>query len=740
MLSLQHTLLSSTTYRFHAIIVAMEEKYLKIAQELGVSLKQIDTVLALTAEGNTIPFIARYRKDVTGNLDEVVIKSIIDRDKALTALADRKATVLAKIEEQGKLTDQLRQAIEEAEKLADVEELYLPYKEKRRTKATVAREAGLFPLARLILQNVADLEEQAASFICEGFDTAQACLAGAVDILVEAISEDNKLRAWVYHEVQTNSSLTSELKDQEADEKEVFQIYYDFSEKVVKMQGYKTLAINRGEKLGVLKVSFEHNLDKMIRFFELRFPQSNSYIKDVIQQAIKKKILPAMERRIRTELTEEAEEGAIQLFSKNLRNLLLVSPLKGKIVLGFDPAFRTGAKLAVVDQTGKLLTTQVIYPVEPAGQRQIAQAKKDLADLIGQYQVEIIAIGNGTASRESEAFVADLLKDFPAVSYVIVNESGASVYSASELARYEFPDLPVEKRSAISIARRLQDPLAELVKIDPKSIGVGQYQHDVNQKSLSESLDFVVDTVVNQVGVNVNTASPALLAHVAGLNKTISENIVKYREENGALTSRQQLKKVPRLGDKAFEQAAGFLRIPDATNFLDNTGVHPESYKAVENLLELLAIDHLDEAAQEKLKQVAIADTAERIGVGQETLKDIIADLLKPGRDLRDDFEAPVLRQDVLDVKDLVVGQELQGTVRNIVDFGAFVDIGVHEDGLVHISRMVKRKRDKNGRQQALPHPSEVLAVGEIVTVWVVEVDIKRNRIGLSLLKTNGSE
>ncbi|MGQ7425001.1 Tex family protein [Streptococcus suis] len=718
----------------------MEEKYLKIAQELGVNLKQIDTVLSLTAEGNTIPFIARYRKDVTGNLDEVVIKSIIDRDKALTALAERKATVLAKIEEQGKLTDQLRQAIEKAEKLADVEELYLPYKEKRRTKATVAREAGLFPLARLILQNVADLEEQAASFICEGFDTAQACLAGAVDILVEAISEDNKLRAWVYHEVQTNSSLTSELKDQEADEKEVFQIYYDFSEKVAKMQGYKTLAINRGEKLGVLKVSFEHNVDKMVRFFELRFPQSNSYIKDVIQQAIKKKILPAMERRIRTELTEEAEEGAIQLFSKNLRNLLLVSPLKGKVVLGFDPAFRTGAKLAVVDQTGKLLTTQVIYPVEPAGQRQIAQAKKDLADLIGQYQVEIIAIGNGTASRESEAFVADLLKDFPEVSYVIVNESGASVYSASELARHEFPDLPVEKRSAISIARRLQDPLAELVKIDPKSIGVGQYQHDVNQKSLSESLDFVVDTVVNQVGVNVNTASPALLAHVAGLNKTISENIVKYREENGALTSRQQLKKVPRLGDKAFEQAAGFLRIPDATNFLDNTGVHPESYKAVENLLELLAIDHLDEAAQEKLKQVVIADTAEKIGVGQETLKDIIADLLKPGRDLRDDFEAPVLRQDVLDVKDLVVGQELQGTVRNIVDFGAFVDIGVHEDGLIHISRMVKRKRDKNGRQQALPHPSEVLAVGEIVTVWVVEVDIKRNRIGLSLLKPNGFE
>ncbi|HFI0934807.1 TPA: Tex family protein [Streptococcus suis] len=716
----------------------MEEKYMKIAQELGVSLKQIDTVLTLTAEGNTIPFIARYRKEATGNLDEVLIKAIIDRDKALTALADRKATVLTKIEEQGKLTDQLRQAIEEAEKLADVEELYLPYKEKRRTKATVAREAGLFPLARLILQYGADLETQAASFVTEGFDTPTACLVGAVDILVEALAEDAKLRSWVYHEILTNSRLISEVKDQDSDEKAVFEIYYEFAEKIAKMQGYQTLAINRGEKLGILKVGFQHNLDKMIRFFELRFPQQNAHIQEVISQALKKKIIPAMERRIRTELTEQAEEGAIQLFSKNLRNLLLVSPLKGKVVLGFDPAFRTGAKLAVVDQTGKLLTTQVIHPVKPASHAQIAQAKQDLANLIGQYQVEIIAIGNGTASRESESFVADLLKDFPQVSYVIVNESGASVYSASELARQEFPDLTVEKRSAISIARRLQDPLAELVKIDPKSIGVGQYQHDVNQKLLSESLDFVVDTVVNQVGVNVNTASPALLAHVAGLNKTISENIVKYREEHGALTTRQELKKVPRLGDKAFEQAAGFLRIPNGTNLLDNTGVHPESYKAVENLLAHLAIDHLDSAAQEKLATVSVADMAETLGIGQETLKDIIADLLKPGRDLRDDFEAPVLRQDVLDVKDLKVGQELQGTVRNIVDFGAFVDIGVHEDGLIHISRMVKRKRDAKGRLMAQPHPSEILAVGEIVTVWVTEVDIKRNRIGLSLLKPHG--
>lgn len=698
---------------------------MKIAQELGVNLKQIDTVLTLTAEGNTIPFIARYRKEVTGNLDEVVIKAIIDRDKALTALADRKVTVLAKIEEQGKLTDQLRHAIEEAEKLADVEELYLPFKEKRRTKATIAREAGLFPLARLILQNVADLEEQAAGFICEGFATAQACLAGAVDILVEAISEDTKLRSWTYNEIQTHSSLYSELKDQEADEKLVFQMYYEFSEKVAKMQGYRTLALNRGEKLGALKVGFDHNLDKVLRFFELRFPQKNVYIAEAINQAVKKKIIPAMERRIRTELTESAEAGAIALFSDNLRNLLLVPPLKGKMVLGFDPAFRTGAKLAVVDQTGKLLTTQVIYPVKPASQVQIAQAKKDLVAILGQYQVEIIAIGNGTASRESEAFVADLLKDFPAVSYVIVNESGASVYSASELARTEFPDLTVEKRSAISIARRLQDPLAELVKIDPKSIGVGQYQHDVNQKLLSESLDFVVDTVVNQVGVNVNTASPALLAHVAGLNKTISENIVKYREENGALTSRQQLKKVPRLGDKAFEQAAGFLRIPDGTNFLDNTGVHPESYKAVEELLGLLAVDHLDSRAQERLAEVDIASMSEKIGVGQETLKDIIADLLKPGRDMRDDFAAPVLRQDVLDFKDLKIGQKLEGVVRNVVDFGAFVDIGIHEDGLIHISNMSKN---------FIKHPSQVVSVGDLVTVWVHRLDEQREKVNLTLV------
>lgn len=697
----------------------------KIAEALSISLNQIEQVLALTAEGNTIPFIARYRKEVTGNLDEVVIKSIIDMDKSLTTLNERKATILARIEEQGKLTDQLRASIEATEKLADLEELYLPYKEKRRTKATIAREAGLFPLARLILQNAQNLEKAAEPFVTEGFATPQEALAGAVAILVEAMSEDAKLRSWAYNEIWQYSRLVSTVKDEQLDEKKVFQIYYDFSDQVSNMQGYRTLALNRGEKLGVLKVSFEHHLEKMQRFFSVRFKETNPYIEDVINQTIKKKIVPAMERRIRTELSDAAEDGAIHLFSENLRHLLLVSPLKGKMVLGFDPAFRTGAKLAVVDQTGKLLTTQVIYPVAPASQSKIQTAKETLAQLIKTYQVDIIAIGNGTASRESEVFVADVLKDFPNTSYVIVNESGASVYSASELARHEFPDLTVEKRSAISIARRLQDPLAELVKIDPKSIGVGQYQHDVSQKKLSENLDFVVDTVVNQVGVNVNTASPSLLAHVSGLNKTISENIVKYREENGAISSRADIKKVPRLGAKAFEQAAGFLRVPESKNILDNTGVHPESYPAVKKLFKVLDIHDLDEAAKAKLAAVKIPQMAETLAIGQATLKDILADLLKPGRDLRDDFEAPILRQDILDLKDLAIGQKLEGTVRNVVDFGAFVDIGVHEDGLIHISEM---------SETFVNHPSQVVSVGDLVTVWVSKIDLDRHKVNLSLL------
>ena len=707
------------------------EKYEKIAQELGVSLKQIDTVLTLTAEGSTIPFIARYRKDATGNLDEVAIKAIIDMDKSLTALADRKETVLAKIEELGKLTPALKEAIEQAEKLADVEELYLPYKEKRRTKATIAREAGLFPLARMILQDQKDLERAAEEFLSEAFPTVKDAISGAIDILVEAIAEDPQLRNLTYQEIRKHSLITSSLKDESKDEKQVFQIYYDFSEKIANMQGYRTLALNRGEKLGVIKVGFEHPVDRLIRHFEARFKSKNSYIEEVINQALKKKMLPAMERRIRTELTEVAEDGAIQLFSENLRHLLLIAPLKGRMVLGFDPAFRTGAKLAVVDQTGKMLTTQVIYPVAPAKAAQIEAAKEELKRLIRQYSVEIIAIGNGTASRESEAFVAEVLKEVPNVSYVIVNESGASVYSASELARHEFPELTVEKRSAISIARRLQDPLAELVKIDPKSIGVGQYQHDVSQKKLSESLDFVVDTVVNQVGVNINTASPALLSHVAGLNKTISENIVKYREEEGVITSRAQIKKVPRLGAKAFEQAAGFLRIPESENFLDRTGVHPESYPAVKKLFTLLGIREMDEEAQAKLKQIDTVSMAQELEIGPETLKDIVADLLKPGRDLRDSFDAPVLRQDVLDLKDLKIGQKLEGVVRNVVDFGAFVDIGIHEDGLIHISQM---------SQQFIKHPSQVVSVGDLVTVWVYKIDLEREKVNLSLLAPHESD
>ncbi|HHK5583324.1 TPA: Tex family protein [Streptococcus mutans] len=700
----------------------------KIAEDLHLKESQIQKVLDLAAQGNTIPFIARYRKEMTGNLDEVEIKSIIDLDKNLTALAERKATVLAKIEGQGKLTAELQEAIEAASKLADVEELYLPYKEKRRTKATIARENGLFPLARLILQNVSDLEKQAETFVNKTFPTAEKALTGAIDILIEALSDDTKLRSWTYNEIWTNSFILSKVKDQELDEKKVFQIYYDFSEKVAKIQDYRVLALNRGEKLGVLKVYFEHNLDKMARFFKARFKEKSSRIEQVVQAALKKKILPAMERRIRAELTEEAEDGAIKLFSDNLRNLLMIPPLKGKVVLGFDPAFRTGAKLAVVDQTGKLIMTQVIYPVPPASQSKINQAKSELAELIKRYAIEIIAIGNGTASRESEAFVAEILKDFPQVSYVLVNESGASVYSASELARHEFPDLSVEKRSAISIARRLQDPLAELVKIDPKSIGVGQYQHDVGQKKLAENLDFVVETVVNQVGVNVNTASPALLSHVSGLNKTISENIVKYREEKGKIQSRQEIKEVPRLGDKAFEQAAGFLRIPNAKNILDNTGVHPESYAAVEKLFALLEITELDESARSKLRSVAIEKVATEVNLGQETLKDIIADLLKPGRDLRDDFAAPQLRQDVLELSDLKIGQQLEGTIRNVVDFGAFVDIGLHEDGLIHISQMSKN---------FVKHPSQIVAVGDVVTVWVSKIDIERGKVNLSLVALN---
>ena len=706
------------------------ENVKKIAELLNIKNSQVEKVLELTAEGNTVPFIARYRKEATGSLDEVEIKKIIDEDNLLTKLSERKTAVLSKIEELGKLTDSLKAQILAAEKLTEVEDLYLPYKEKRRTKATIAKENGLFPLAQLIVKNSANLEEEAEKFVNENFTSPQKALEGAVDILSEAISEDARLRSWLTGEIKNNSLLTSSLKKDAVDEKQVFQMYYEFSEKVSELPNYRVLALNRGEKLGILSVKFENNEDKILRYFAARFAAKNNPMMQVaIKDAVKKKLIPAMERSIRTELTEKAEASAIEVFGENLKNLLLVAPLKGRVVMGFDPAYRTGAKLAIVDETGKLLMTTVIYPVKPANAGQIAQAKKDLAKFIREYGVNMIAIGNGTASRESESFVAEVLKEnnFSDVYYVIVSESGASVYSASELAREEFPELTVEKRSAISIARRLQDPLAELVKIEPKAIGVGQYQHDVSEKKLTENLDFVVETVVNQVGVNVNTASPSLLSHVAGLNKSLAQNVVKYREENGALKTRAELKKVPRLGAKAFEQAAGFLRIPEGKNFLDNTGVHPESYKVTEQLLAEISADKpvSNEELLTKLSSVNIPEMAEKLGLGQETLTDIINDLQKPGRDLRDSFDAPILRQDVLSAGDLQIGQQLEGVVRNVVDFGAFIDIGIKNDGLAHVSDLSK---------SFVKNPSDVVAVGQIVTVWVKSLDLQRGKINLTLV------
>lgn len=706
------------------------ENVKKIAELLNINNSQVEKVLELTAEGNTVPFIARYRKEATGSLDEVEIKKIIDEDNLLTKLSERKTAVLSKIEELGKLTDSLKAQILAAEKLTEVEDLYLPYKEKRRTKATIAKENGLFPLAQLIVKNSANLEEEAEKFVNENFTSPQKALEGAVDILSEAISEDARLRSWLTGEIKNNSLLTSSLKKDAVDEKQVFQMYYEFSEKVSELPNYRVLALNRGEKLGILSVKFENNEDKILRYFAARFAaQNNPMMQVAIKDAVKKKLIPAMERSIRTELTEKAEASAIEVFGENLKNLLLVAPLKGRVVMGFDPAYRTGAKLAIVDETGKLLMTTVIYPVKPANAGQIAQAKKDLAKFIREYGVNMIAIGNGTASRESESFVAEVLKEnnFSDVYYVIVSESGASVYSASELAREEFPELTVEKRSAISIARRLQDPLAELVKIEPKAIGVGQYQHDVSEKKLTENLDFVVETVVNQVGVNVNTASPSLLSHVAGLNKSLAQNVVKYREENGALKTRAELKKVPRLGAKAFEQAAGFLRIPESKNFLDNTGVHPESYKVTEQLLAEISADKpvSNEELLTKLSSVNIPEMAEKLGLGQETLTDIINDLQKPGRDLRDSFDAPILRQDVLSAGDLQIGQQLEGVVRNVVDFGAFIDIGIKNDGLAHVSDLSK---------SFVKNPSDAVAVGQIVTVWVKSLDLQRGKINLTLV------
>lgn len=702
----------------------------------GINKKQIEQTLKLLLAGNTVPFIARYRKEVTGSLDEVQIKLIEERYQYLMNLNKRKEEIIASISEQGKLTEALKNEIMSATVLQRVEDLYRPFKQKRRTKATIAKENGLQPLADAIFSQASDLviEQLAGQFLNEQIVDITQALAGAHEILAEQIADSAQFRQWIRQYTFNHGVYTSTVKDEILDEKQVYQMYYAFEQPLKTMVSHRTLATNRGEKEGILKVAIVVAAEAIEQYFEKQLItnlQSPAYplIVEAYKDAYKRFIQPAIERELRSELTQRADEQAIDVFGDNLRNLLLQAPLKGKVVMGFDPAYRTGCKLAILDETGKVLAIDVIYPHSPAPKEKQAQAGHKLLDLLEKYQVEMIAIGNGTASRESEQFVADQLKKLKRkVYYVIVNEAGASVYSASEAARMEFPDLQVEQRSAVSIGRRLQDPLAELVKIDPKSVGVGQYQHDVAQKQLNEKLDFVVETVVNQVGVNVNTASSELLTHVAGLNKTIAQNIVTYRQENGLFTNRKQLAKVPRLGPKAFEQAVGFLRIPDGQLILDNTEIHPESYDLTEQLLANCQISLAEigrPATQKKLAELNVSQLAEQLATGVETLNDIIHSLQKPGRDLRDEMEAPLLRSDVLSIEDLQVGMELEGTVRNVIDFGAFVDIGVKQDGLVHISKMSR---------SFVKHPSDVVAVGEIVHVWITQVDREKGRIGLSMI------
>ena len=699
---------------------------------------QIDKVLELLAEGNTVPFIARYRKEMTGSLDEVAIREIEERHAYLTGLVKRKEEVLRIIEEQGKLTDSLAEKIKKAEKMQQVEDLYRPFKQKRRTKATIAKEKGLEPLATWLLSLPTDgsIEVEAKKYINseEELNSVEDCLAGAHEIMAEVISDEPTYREWLREFVWQNGIFATEEKDKSLDETSVYEMYYSFEEPVKKIASHRVLAANRGEKEGVLKAEIKVDETRVFGYLNRQLiKESTSFAVEAVAQAYedsyKRFIGPSIEREIRAELTEKADEQAIAIFGENLRNLLLQSPLKGKVVLGFDPAYRTGCKLAVVDETGKLLAVKVIYPHKPASQARRSEAPKEFIEFIEEYKVEMIAIGNGTASRESELFVSENLKQIKReVFYVIVNEAGASVYSASKIAREEFPDLQVEERSAASIARRLQDPLAELVKIDPKAVGVGQYQHDVSQKRLTEQLDFVVETAVNQVGVNVNTASAQLLQHVSGLNKTTAKNVVIYREENGTFNSRTELKKVPRLGPKAYEQAIGFLRIPDGKNILDNTGIHPESYSIVKGLLKEINISEKDlgtKEATERLNYVAIDQLADTLDIGKETLEDVRKSLLQPGRDMRDEMPAPLLRQDVLSMEDLKAGMELQGTVRNVVDFGAFVDIGVKQDGMVHISKLSNK---------FVKHPTDVVAVGDVVTVWIDSVDLKKQRIALTMI------
>lgn len=710
----------------------------QIAKEIGLSQKHVESVIRLLEDGNTVPFIARYRKEQTGSMDEVQIQTISERWQYIQNLNQRKEEVIRLIAEQDKLTDDLKRKIEQSVKLQEVEDLYRPYKQKRKTKATVAKSKGLEPLADYILTLPQDdrLAATADQYISEEKEvfTREEAIEGAKHIIAEQISDEPTFRKWIRQETFKRGTIKSAAgKSADTDEKNVYEMYYEYEEPIAKVVPHRVLAMNRGEKEDILKVAIEPPADHIKAYLEKQIIKNRSTsVREILQETIedsyKRLIQPAIEREIRKELSEKADEQAIHIFSENLRKLLLQPPMKGKTVLGVDPAFRTGCKLAVSDETGKVLKIDVIYPHAPVNKTKEAHEK--VKKILEQYQVEMVAIGNGTASRETEQFIVNVLKDMPRkIYYMIVNEAGASVYSASELAREEFPDLKVEERSAVSIARRLQDPLAELVKIDPKSVGVGQYQHDVSQKRLNESLRFVVETVVNQVGVNVNTASAALLQYVAGLSKSVAGNVVKKREEIGKFSNRKELKDIPRLGAKTYEQCIGFLRVQEGTEPLDRTGIHPESYKETKALLKKLGLstEHIGTAElKDKINQLALSETAKELGIGEITLKDICEQLTRPERDPRDEVPKPLLKTDVLQLEDLKEGMELQGTVRNVVDFGAFVDIGVKQDGLVHISKL---------SNQFVKHPLDVVSVGDIVTVWVDGVDVQKGRVSLSMVK-----
>ncbi|SDC63328.1 uncharacterized protein SAMN04488112_11218 [Melghirimyces thermohalophilus] len=708
-----------------------KERYHTIADELNLSPKQVEAAVQLMEEGNTIPFIARYRKEKTRELDEDQLRAIEERNQYLIQLEERKEEVLRLIDEQGKLTEDLQGKIEAATRLQTVEDLYRPYRPKRKTRGSKARERGLTPLAETMrrAQRETEVEQVAPAYVDaeRGVENVEAALQGAMDILAEELSDDAEIRKWVREYQWKHGQLTTEAKDPE--QRSVYEMYYDYREPVHKMPSHRVLAVNRGEREGILKVRIESEneqpiLERLERWFS-RHP--HRYLQQAAADGYKRLLAPSIEREIRSLMTEKAEEQAIRIFSENLRNLLLQPPIRGKKVLGVDPAYRTGCKLAVVDETGKMHHVGVVYPTPP--QNRVEEAKQTIRRLVESYQIDIIAIGNGTASRETEAFIADLIRELPhKVYYVIVNEAGASVYSASKLARDEFPELDTEKRSAVSIARRLQDPLAELVKIEPKAVGVGQYQHDVSQKELNQSLTTVVESVVNHVGVDVNTASVSLLQYVSGVNATVAKNIIKKREEEGRYTDRSQLKSVPRLGAKTYEQCIGFLRVTDGDHPLDKTPIHPESYPVVEALLQELNSSTAmigTEELNRLLREIDVTTMAETLGCGVPTLRDIIDSLQRPGRDPREELPAPVLRSDVLQLEDLQRGMELKGTVRNVVDFGAFVDIGLKNDGLVHISKMSDR---------FVHHPMDVVRVGDVVDVWVLEVDHERERVALSMV------